>query len=285
VNSSWDAAAGQIVYSPADPTTINGVFALGAAQPDRDTLARQMITSYYSGILGRPPEAGAVDGWYQGYFIYGVTHAIDVRFVAREMARIFFGSAEYQARARSSEQFLRDAYGTFLHRVPSQSEIDGWLAGTWNQPQVVSIFAESPEFNHYIQGVFPCLAGAPTGNFVTTMYIGLLDRLVDAGGLAFWKDVFDSAFVAGGIGAVRNQARSLGVQVLASPEYLSKNPTNETHVVRLYRAFLGRYPGTEEINYWAGRLDAGAITTTYLIDQFAASPEFTLRLNGFFGPL
>jgi len=288
VNSSWDAAAGQVVYSPADPTTINGVFALGATQPDRETLARQMIASYYTGILARPPEAGAVDAWYQGYFTYGVTSAIDVRFVAREMARTFFNSAEYQSRARSREQFLRDAYATFLHRAPSQSELDGWLAGTWNQPQVVSLFAESAEFNQYIQGVFPCLAGAPTGNFVTTMYIGLLDRLVDAGGLSFWKGVFDSTFAAGGIDgidAVRNEARNLATEVLVSPEYLSKNPTNETHVVRLYRAFLGRYPGTSEIDYWTGRLNAHALTTTGLVPVFAASDEFTSRVKNFFGPL
>jgi hypothetical protein len=66
---------------------------------------------------------------------------------------------------------------------------------------------------------------------------------------------------------------------------LSKNPTNETHVVRLYRAFLGRYPGTSEIDYWTGRLGARALTTTDLIDQFAASAEFTSRVKDFFGPL
>lgn len=284
LSTTWDSAAGQIVYSPADVTTINGVFALGATQPDRQTLARQLITSYYVDILGRAPEAGAVDSWYLGYFINAVSSAIDVRFVAREMARVLFGSVEYQVRARTREQFLRDAYQVFLRRSPSQFEIDGWLAGTWNQPQVVTTFAESAEFDNYIQGVFPCLAGIQTGNFVTAMYIGLLDRLVDAGGLAAWKGVFDSAFVTGGIVETRNQARYFGVQVLASTEYTSKNPTNETHVVRLYRAYLGRYPGTGEITYWRGQLDAQLLTTTNLIDQFAASAEFTGRLNSFFGP-
>jgi hypothetical protein len=158
-----------------------------------------MITSYYLDILGRAPEAGAVDSWYLGYFTYAESSAIDVRFVAREMARTLFASAEYQARARTREQFLRDAYQVFLHRAPSQWEIDGWLSGAWNQPQVVTTFAESVEFDYYIQGVFPCMAGARTGNFVTAMYIGLLDRLVEAGGLAAWKGAFDAAFVAGGI--------------------------------------------------------------------------------------
>jgi hypothetical protein len=87
---TWDAAAGEIVYSPSDPTTINGVFALGAAQPDRDTLARQMITSYYVGILGRPPKPAQWTRGTRAISSYGATHAIDVRFVAREMARIFF---------------------------------------------------------------------------------------------------------------------------------------------------------------------------------------------------
>jgi hypothetical protein len=286
VNSTWDAAAGQIVYSPSDPSTINGVFALGAAQPDRDTLARQMITSYYTGILGRPPEAGAVESWYQGNFIYGVKNAIDVRFVAREMARVFFNSAEYQARSRSVNNFSGMPTRHFCTaRRRSLNSTGGWPERGTSR-KWCPLFAESVEFNQYIQGVFPCLAGAPTGNFVTAMYIGLLDRLVERRRPC----VLERACLirhsrAGGIEAVRNEARVLGAGVLASPEYLSKNPTNETHVVRLYRAFLGRYPGTDEIDYWTGRLDAHALTTTDLIDQFAASAEFTSRVQGFFGPL
>jgi uncharacterized protein DUF4214/parallel beta helix pectate lyase-like protein len=282
VSTTWNGT--EIVYSPADLTTINGVFAIGSEQPDRQALARQMITSYYSDILGRAPEAGAVDSWYAGYFTYAVSSAIDVRFVPREMARIFFASAEYQARARTRDQFLRDAYQALLRRAPAQWEIDTWLSATWNQPEVVSAFAESVEFDGYIQGIFPCLAGFETSNFVTVMYVGMLDRLVDSGGLAYWKSAFDSAFVAGGIEEVRNEARYFGVQLLGSTEYSSKNPTNATHVVRLYRAYLGRFPATYEIDYWRGQLDAHLITTTGMIDQFAASAEFTGRLNVFFGP-
>lgn len=280
VASSWDGAAGQIVYSPADATTLNGVFAIGAPQPDRQTVARALITSYYTNILARAPEAGAVDSWYNASFLYAVNAPIDVRFVPREMARVFFAGAEYAARARTRAQFIGDAYQVFLRRAPSQSELDSWLGWSWNQAQAVTLFAESAEFDIYVQGIFPCLAGDRTGNFVTTMYIGLLDRLVDAGGLAYWKGVFDGAF-SGGISSVRNQARSFGVQVLASAEYTSKNPTNDTHVVRLYRAYLGRYPGDSEIAYWRGQLDSHALTTTNLIDQFAASAEFTGRLNTF----
>jgi hypothetical protein len=117
------------------------------------------------------------------------------------------------------------------------------------------------------------------------MYVGLLDRLVDAGGLAFWKGVFDSAFVAGGIEAVRNGARSFGVQVLASPEYLSKNPTNETHVVRLYRGFLGRYP--ERMRSTTGPGGSTRMRSQRPTSSTSLPPpaEFTSRLKDFFGPL
>jgi len=284
VASSWDSTANQIVYNPADVTTLNGVFAIGAPQPDRQTVARALITSFYTDILARAPEAGAVDSWYNGYFLYAVNASLDVRFVPREMARVFFASAEYASRARTRDQFIRDAYLVFLHRTPSQSELDSWLGWSWNQGQAVTMFAESAEFDMYVQGIFPCLAGDRTGNFVTTMYGGLLDRLVDAGGLAYWKAVLNGAFLSGGITGVRGQARSFGVQVLASTEYTSKNPTNDTHVVRLYRAYLGRYPAINEIDYWRGQLDSHALTTTNLIDQFAASAEFTGRLNTYFGP-
>jgi hypothetical protein len=54
--------------------------------------------------------------------------------------------------------------------------------------------------------------------------------------------------------------------------------------VRFYRAYLGRYPSTGEIAYWRGQLDTHTLTTTDLINQFAASAEFTARLNVFFGP-
>ena len=73
------------------------MFAFGATQPDRQTLARQLITSYYSDILGRAPEAGAVDSWYVGYFTYAVSAAVDVRFVPHEMARVVFLEQLYRA--------------------------------------------------------------------------------------------------------------------------------------------------------------------------------------------
>jgi len=207
--------------------------------------------------------------------------------VPQEMGRLFFLSTEYANRNRTNAEFIRDCYQTFLRRQPSQSELDTWLSSssTWNRPQVVTLFAQSTEFASYIQGLFPGLNGVPTRNLVTTMYIGLLDRIVDSAGLAYFSGLFEWAYATTGIEGARNEARNLGRLALASAEYQSKNPTNQTHVERLYRAYLGRFPATSELDYWRGELDAGRQTTNSLIDAFAASSEFTGRLNTHFGLL
>lgn len=284
VDTNWNAGAGEVVFSPSDPELLAGIFALGEALPSQDSLARQLITAYYWDILNRPPEPGAVDSWFNGYFNNSISIGIDVRFVFREMARVFFSSKEYQARERSNEQFILDNYQVFLSRQPSQTEFNGWQDGNWNRAQVVSLFAESAEFGAYIQGLFTCHGGVPTRNFVTTMYIGLLDRLVDGNGLAYFEGIFDLAFAAQGINGVREAARDLGAQIIASNEYQLAGPTSETHVVRLYRAYLGRFPSLDELAYWQNQLDTRKFTITSLIEIFSNSGEFTSRLNTFFGP-
>ena len=244
---------------------------------------RDLITSFYQTILDREPEAGAVDAWHHGYFDYALSFNIDVRFIPREMGRLFFLSEEYQNRGRTDGEFITDCYRVFLDRGPSNSELTAWLSGVWNRSEVMTIFAESEEFATRIDSMYPILKGDPTRNFVTTMYIGLLDRLVDKDGLEFAVGLFDAANARNGVEGVRAAARDMASGVFMSDEFLGKNPTSEDYVVRLYRAFLGRFPSDAEVTYWGGELESGRQTTSDLIDLFADSSEFTTRLNEYFG--
>ena len=108
------------------------------------------------------------------------------------------------------------------------------------------------------------------------MYIGFHDRLVDEGGLNFWSNVFDNATNK------RQTAISMSQGIVRSGEFLSKKPTFETIVVRLYRALLGRFPADNEIAHWAGELYAGRQTVDNLINLFANSQEFTQILDTYF---
>jgi len=260
-----------------------GVARNGTKVPSAETPIRELIASFYQGILGRDPEPGAVDSWESGYFNYALSFNIDVRFVPREMARLFFLSEEYAARDRNDAEFITDCYQVFLNRPPSQTELNNWLSGAWNRSQVMTIFSESEEFANRIQAMYPGLEGNPTRNFVTTMYVGLLDRLVDKGGLEYAAGLFDSAYASGGVETVRAQAKQMGREVITSEEFLGKQPTVADHVIRFYRAFLGRFPSDSEVTYWSGTVTSGSLTYDSLISLFADSEEFTARLNAFFG--
>ncbi|HUT26152.1 MAG TPA: PQQ-binding-like beta-propeller repeat protein [Sumerlaeia bacterium] len=244
---------------------------------------REMIRSFYGLVLDRRAEKGAADAWHHGYFDYAVDFGIDVRFIPREMARLFFFSEEYAARNRADAEFIADCYEVFLDRTPNQTELGNWLAGVWNRSQVVTVFSESEEFADRVEAMCPNLAGNPTRNFVTTMYIGLLDRLVDKDGLNYAAGLFDAAFAQGGVEAVRAQTKQMAREVVASPEFLGKQPTTEEYVVRFYRAFLSRFPNDSEVSDWSGEIDAGRQTTDGVIDLFAESAEFSERLRTYFG--
>jgi hypothetical protein len=271
---SWQVIAKNATGSTTGPTWIFST--------ENPSAIRDLIRSFYVTILGREPEGGAVDSWHHGYFDYAVNFNIDVRFIPREMARLFFLSTEYANRNRANADFITDCYQVFLNRAPNQIELDNWLAGVWNRAQVMTVFSESEEFANRIEAMYPQHGGDPARNFVTTMYTGLLDRLVDRAGLEYASGLFDAANAQGGIEAVRAQAKQMGREVIVSAEFLAKGPTNQDRVVRLYRAFLGRFPNDSEIAYWSGLLDAGTNTPNGLIDLFGDAPEFTSRLNEFF---
>ena len=271
VPSTWDAASHLLTYSPADLQLLNGTFAL-TREVCRQCM-RDLITYFYNTVLGRPPEAGAVDNWETGYFNYALNLNIDVKFIPVEMGRGFFLSTEYQNRNRSNGEFITDCYRAFLHRDPSPGELDNWLSGVWNRPEVMAGFANSAEFAAYVANLFPGYAGLPTRNFVTTLYIGLLDRLVDAGGLLYCSGLIDSA------ADKRAGAIALGLAIIDSPEFQAGVKNNEDRVIRIYRAFLGRFPSDAEVGYWAGELTAGRQTVSLLVDLFAHSNEFTQILT------
>jgi hypothetical protein len=269
---------GQWNDSPA-PDTAKAFLVEFEGSPDA---IRDLIASFYRQVLGREPEAGAVDAWHHGYFDYAVSFNIDVRFIPREMGRLFFLSEEYRDRQQTNGEFITDCYRVFLNRGPTDSELTAWLVGEWNRSQVMTIFAESEEFANRIDSMYPILKGDPTRNFVTTMYVGLLDRLVDKDGLEFAVGLFDATNARNGVEGVRAAARDMAGGVFMSEEFLGKSPTSEDYVVRLYRAFLGRFPNDAELAYWTAELDSGRRTTDDAISLFADSAEFTERLRMYF---
>jgi len=193
------------------------------------------------------------------------------------MSRQFFDSEEYRQRNRSDAEFVGDCYRIFLMRDASEEEIAAWMAGQWNRTQVRSAFAQCEEFNGLIEDLFPNSQGEAARNFVTTMYLGFLDRLPDEGGLEYFANRFGNADTS------QQQAREMARNLMDCEEFQTRQPSLEECVARLYEAFLGRSAGDEEIAYWVGEIQAGNLTLQDLIDTFADSEEFAGRLGRYFG--
>ncbi len=244
--------------------------------------AGDLITHFCSAVLNRDPDPGEVDVW-ESYFNDALDFNIGVHFIVGDIGWQFFSSEEYDSlnpekqNPNQEEEFIRDCYCVLLRREASNEEVSAWLNGSWSRSEVISIFISSNEFMYLINGLFPGHEGNPARNFIATMYMGILDRLVDGGALEIWDDLFKET------SDKRVAAKDMANILFSSYEYTSKNPTNRHQVICLYRGLLGRFPNADEISYWEEELNSGRRTLEELIDIFCDSEEFTARLSEFFG--
>ncbi|MCC5877068.1 MAG: SUMF1/EgtB/PvdO family nonheme iron enzyme [Candidatus Sumerlaeia bacterium] len=232
---------------------------------------RDYIRLFYLTLLDREPEPGALDAWLNGYDRM-VEMNLDVRFLFRDIGRVFIFSEEYQNRNRSDEMFIRDCYAAFMERVPTEQEINSWLNSTWTRGPVLSTFTESVEFENRVLYIFPGREGIAVNNFVSTMYTGVLDRFLDPAGLEYWTDEFLNS------SDVRQRAREMFFDLTESEEYLAKDPTAADYVTSLYRSFMGRFPTTNEVDYWSGEIFHKRQSLDEVVEFFSNSQEFTDRL-------
>jgi len=102
---------------------------------------------------------------------------IDVRFIPREMARLFFLSEEYAVRAQAAQMareviqsaeflsknpttavYVTRFYRAFLGRFPNDAEVAYWSAeldsGRQTTDGVIGLFADSAEFTGRLGGYF-----------------------------------------------------------------------------------------------------------------------------------
>ena len=93
---------------------------------------------------------------------------------------------------------------------------------------------------------------------VNGLYVQILGRTPDAGGLGFWSHALASGVFT---------STQIASQFLHSPEY------DNNEVQSLYRSILGRAPVTTEASFWVGQMQAG-LGATGLALEFLNSGEF-----------
>ncbi|MCB9654057.1 MAG: DUF4214 domain-containing protein [Deltaproteobacteria bacterium] len=120
--------------------------------PASTTTVNQVITRYYTSILGRNPDTGGLNYW-AGQVNAKMSLGLDAKPVFRDIAYSFLTSTEYLNKHTTNTQFVTTLYLTFFQRSPDSGGLTYWLgrlaAGT-SRTQVMQAFVASQEFTNYM---------------------------------------------------------------------------------------------------------------------------------------
>jgi hypothetical protein len=247
--------------------------------PLSGTGEKSLVTHYYRSILRRAPDDGGKAYW-SGEAARVQALGLNVNEVWFAMAGSFFASAEYQAFGRDDTGFVTDLYNTFFNRAPDGDGLAFWTGQlSSGLPREVTLvaFMFSTEFRNFTQAIFGTTAVRAEVDTVTDFYRGLLARLPDDGGFAFWLARFRAAQCLGG-NAVNAEVESISSLFALSAEYAARNRSNAQYVGDLYNAFLRRDGELAGVLFWINEISSGARTREQVRQAFVASPEFQARV-------
>jgi Gametolysin peptidase M11. len=241
-----------------------------------------LITHYYQAILGRAPDATGAAFW-QSEVTRIKALGIDVREAYRVMGGQFFGSSEYLALGTSNNRYVTDLYNAFFNRAPDSTGLAYWtnqLSAGVPRNIVLYNFLFSTEFNSYMTGLFGATTSRAEVYAIVDFYRGILNRLPDDAGFAFWVGNIHaaqcSANPASGVVAVVDD---ISLEFLSSAEYASRNRNNTDYVSDLYYAFLRHGSDLAGLNFWINRLATGVDTRETMRTEFIGSSEFATRID------
>lgn len=239
-----------------------------------------LIDHYYYSILDRAPEPSGKSFW-ENEVTRLAGLGVDPKEVYIVMANYFFAGGEYLAKNSSDTTFLGNLYRTFFARNPDASGIGYWqgqLQQAMPRDIVMFNFLFSSEFNTFSSSFFGAAPSRAEVLAVVDYYRGILGRLPDSDGLAFWVSRFRAAQCSGA-SAVYQQADTISRDFFSSGEYLARNRSNSQYVSDLYNAFLRRGGDLAGFDFWVSALGNATRTREDLRQAFLTAPEFAARVN------
>ena len=162
-------------------------------------------------------------------------------------------------------------YDSAFGRAPDSSGLNYWTAALQkglNAADMASAFAGSQEF---------VATYGPLDNqhFVEQLYLNVLDRAGDGGGITYWTNLLDTHTQNRGQVLAGFSESTEHVQKLAPVVSAGIWDVNETaaSVARLYDATFNRLPDGNGLLYWKDAVDHGTSLST-VAEAFASSSEF-----------
>ncbi len=224
----------------------------------------------YDAALGRLPDPTGL-----GFWIEALQQG---RLSLADAADGFVGSAEFAARfpGATNASFITQLYANVLDRAADAGGRQYWLDAMQNglsRAGALLAFTESAEGvgNSRASIAAGLWAADPKAVDALRCYVGILDRLPDAGGLAAWTALHSAGL----------SLRDMSAGFVQSFEFQTRfaGLTNGDFVAQLYRTSLDREPDAAGLSGWTLLLDTGGLDRPGVVFSFVDSPEMTSKLQ------
>ena len=277
---------------------------VGASVPTPDT-PRGKIEAFvkrcYKMILSRDADESGLKGW---------SDALESRqAAAAQIIDGFVRSPEFINRNLSAGESVDILYSTMLDRQADEGGRTGWvdaLGKGFTLQHIINGFCGSAEFtaicdNFGITAGSVAVSGAmvehdgitPAGGekAAPVIYVKYTSEYTNAAKVrAFVKHCYNAAFGregdAEGVDAYaklilqgEKSPRRVAYEFIFSAEFQNNLPGNEDFIRILYKLYLNREPGADELAGWVSMLENGA-NLVDIVNGFAASEEFKAIVNG-----
>jgi hypothetical protein len=245
---------------------------------------KSLVSHYYRSILRRAPDSGGKAFW-QSEAARVANLGVNVNEVWFALSITFYTSPEYLAFNRDNTGFVTDLYNTFFNRAPDSGGLNFWVGNLDSgMPREVALaeFMFSGEFANFTTAIFGNTPVRAEVNMVGDFYRGLLSRLPDDGGLAFWVGRFRTAQCQGAA-AVTSEVEAISSAFTLSGEYAARGRGNAGYVGDLYNAFLRRGGDLGGVLFWVDEIASGRRSRETVRVDFRNSPEFQARVSAVVG--
>jgi len=240
-----------------------------------------LIAYYYLNILGRAPDQEGLNAW-SAEMVRLKSIGLNVQEGFVLLAKLFFNSPEYVGFEKNETEYISDLYSTFFQRTPSVEEVDFWSTRIGDgvaRNTVMNYFVFSPEFSHFMRELFGFPTGRPENMMVGDFYRGLLGRFPDNDGYLYWLDRIRTEQCNANSDAIRDLALQVVNLFMFSQEYLDRNRSASEFVEDIYDGIMRRDGDAAGINFWVNELLSESRTKEQLIEFFANSDEFQIRVS------
>ena len=188
-----------------------------------DTPSEQMVERMYQSILDRAPESEGLEFW---------STELDRGTDPAAMLDSFLSTPEGSAKKPD----VADIYERTLLRAPDATGLGYWKSIDYSDA-VVAITNSEEAANVWDHEVFVSPSEpSPESDFVTRLYVSLLNRQPDAAGRDHWAGMIQSG----------THPSEMLAAFLATPEGASKKPS----IAQVYERTLLRSPDADGLAYW-----------------------------------